>query len=281
MIDPFLILTPILMLFVVSLLAFVGCDRLYGVYPVYPVYDAPTLQGTAGDATVSLSWVPSSQGDAPTSYNVKRATTTGGPYQTIDTVSATNYTDAMLTNNTTYYYVVSATGDGAESPNSNELALTPEPTSTPFVTDEILGTVRQDFTGLVGMSIQVGANPISVLALGRWVGPGNTNAHTVKVVAASTGADVPGGSIMVPTAGETAGAFAYAYLPAAVVLNPNTAYYIVSQETMGADIFYDHDTTLQTTNVATVTGAVYSTGGTTYSIGGTGMYSYGPVDFRY
>jgi len=85
---------------------------------------APTgLAATAGNARVSLSWTASS---GATSYNVKRATVTGGPYTTIATgVTATTFTDTGLANGTTFFYVVSAVNAGAESPNSNQAQATP------------------------------------------------------------------------------------------------------------------------------------------------------------
>ncbi len=86
---------------------------------------APTgLTATAGPGVkkVSLSWTASSEA---TSYNVKRSTTSGGPYTTVATgVTTTSYTDMFLTSGTTYYYVVSALNSAGESPNSNEASAT-------------------------------------------------------------------------------------------------------------------------------------------------------------
>jgi len=85
---------------------------------------APTgLTATAGNAQVALSWAASS---GATSYTVKRATTSGGPYTTVATgVTATSYTNTGLTNGTTYYYVVSATNSAGESTNSSQTSATP------------------------------------------------------------------------------------------------------------------------------------------------------------
>jgi len=80
------------------------------------------LQATAGSAQVSLTWSASS---GATSYNVKRATTTGGPYTTIASPATTNYTDTGLTNGTAYYYVVSAVNSAGESANSAQVSATP------------------------------------------------------------------------------------------------------------------------------------------------------------
>ena len=87
---------------------------------------APTgLAATAGDAQVNLGWTASS---FATSYNVKRAIASAGPYTTIGTTTAptVTYTDSSgLNNGTTYYYVVSATGAGGTSPESSPVSATP------------------------------------------------------------------------------------------------------------------------------------------------------------
>jgi len=89
-----------------------------------PVPNAPTgLSAAAGNAQVALTWTASS---GATSYNVKRSTTSGSGYVTIGSASTTSYTDTTAANGTTYYYVVSEV-NGAESPNSTEVAATPEP----------------------------------------------------------------------------------------------------------------------------------------------------------
>src|SRR5262249_42748542 len=87
--------------------------------------DPPTnLSATAGDGTVSLAWNTS---DTAKSYNVKRATTSGGPYTQIATTTANTYNDVGLTNGTTYYYVVSAVNSAGESANSAQASATPGP----------------------------------------------------------------------------------------------------------------------------------------------------------
>ncbi len=93
--------------------------------PVAPTQPpaAPTgLQTTAGNAQVALGWTASA---TATSYNVKRGTTTGGPYTTISSPTATTFTDTGLTNGTTYFYVVSALNAAGESANSAQASATP------------------------------------------------------------------------------------------------------------------------------------------------------------
>jgi hypothetical protein len=94
---------------------------------------APTgVSATAGDAQVTLAWNPVS---GATSYNVKRGTTTGGPYTTVATVATNADTDTGLTNGTTYYYVITAVNSVGESPNSAEVNATPQPSLPPAPTN--------------------------------------------------------------------------------------------------------------------------------------------------
>src|ERR1700719_4716509 len=81
------------------------------------------LFAIAGDTQASLNWTASS---VALSYNVKRSTTSGGPYTTVAThITTINYSDTGLTNGTTYYYVVSAVNSCGESGNSNQVSMTP------------------------------------------------------------------------------------------------------------------------------------------------------------
>jgi hypothetical protein len=85
---------------------------------------APTgLTAIVGNGQATLTWnaVPGAIG-----YNVKRSSTSGSGYTVIaNGVTGTNYTDLTLSNNTTYYYVVSAVSGSEESANSLEVSATP------------------------------------------------------------------------------------------------------------------------------------------------------------
>ncbi len=70
---------------------------------------------------IKLTWNASS---GATSYNIKRATTSGGPYTTVATSTGTTYTNTGLTSGTTYHYVVSAVNTSGESGNSNQASAT-------------------------------------------------------------------------------------------------------------------------------------------------------------
>lgn len=190
------------------------------------------------------------------------------------TTPATVSTD----NGTQFRCVVS----GAVTSNAATLTVLSGGPSTAFVTSTSLGgTHRNDFTGVVGFTIAVGNSPLTVTSVGRMVMAGNTLSHVVKFVD-HTGADIPGGSATVNTAGGTPGTFAYATLSTPITLNANTTYYLVSQETSGGDRWFDYyTTTLQTTNAAAVNGPIWSSGNSYNFVFGYPGSSYVPVDFKY
>lgn len=70
-------------------------------------------------------------------YSVKRSTTSGGPYTIIappPVLTANDFADKGLSPGITYYYVVSATGVGGDSANSEQtFAATPNPPPQPLI----------------------------------------------------------------------------------------------------------------------------------------------------
>jgi cellulose 1,4-beta-cellobiosidase len=89
---------------------------------------APASLSAIADSSgqVALSWHASV---SASSYHLKRALSSGGPYVTVACTNSTSYTDSGLTNGVTYYYVVSAayTGNpdaGGESADSAEVSAT-------------------------------------------------------------------------------------------------------------------------------------------------------------
>jgi Fibronectin type III domain len=91
---------------------------------------APTgLLASPGNAQVMLNWSAST---GASSYNVKRATTSGGPYTIIATgVASPSYLNTGLANGTTYHYVVTAVNSFGESGNSNQASATPQGVQNP------------------------------------------------------------------------------------------------------------------------------------------------------
>ncbi len=98
-----------------------SADSTYvGATPQAPPAAPANLTAATGTkrGQIKLAWNASS---GATSYNVKRSTTSGGPYTTVKTgVTSATYTDSKLTSGRVYYYVVSAVNAGGESPNSNQ-----------------------------------------------------------------------------------------------------------------------------------------------------------------
>lgn len=101
--------------------------------PPWPVTPAG-LVAVAGNGTIKLSWLPAA---GATSYNLKRATVSGGPYGTLASLTTASYSDAGLVNGITYYYVVSALNAGGEGVNSREVSATPQVFATAYWTNLI------------------------------------------------------------------------------------------------------------------------------------------------
>jgi len=83
--------------------------------------DVPILTSVSGgDSQVVIKW---GSAIGATSYRVKRAEVSGGPYTTIVSgLTTRSYTDTTVTNGNIYYYVVSAISSNRESANSIEIS---------------------------------------------------------------------------------------------------------------------------------------------------------------
>ncbi|NDJ76073.1 MAG: hypothetical protein GYB65_07420 [Chloroflexi bacterium] len=84
------------------------------------------LVGFPDDSDASLIWVGGTEG---ITYQIERATESGGPYDVIaEGVSDTAYTDTTISDDgTAYYYVVTAVIDGEEVGTTNEASVAPLP----------------------------------------------------------------------------------------------------------------------------------------------------------
>jgi fibronectin type 3 domain-containing protein len=103
--------------------------------PVGPPPVPAGVAATPGNASVLTGWTASF---GATSYKVKRATVSGGPYTQVGTPATNSFNNTGLTNATTYYYVVSAVGPNGESANSAQVAATPQ--AAPAAPTNLLGT---------------------------------------------------------------------------------------------------------------------------------------------
>jgi polygalacturonase/pectin methylesterase-like acyl-CoA thioesterase/fibronectin type 3 domain-containing protein len=80
------------------------------------------LYAFAGNTKATIGWTAVTEA---ISYNVKRSTVSGGPYQQIANVAPSSYNDSNLLNDTAYYYVISAVTAYGESTDSAQIAVTP------------------------------------------------------------------------------------------------------------------------------------------------------------
>jgi len=158
---------------------------------------APTgLSATGGNAQVNLGW-PASSG--ATSYRVKRATSSGGPYTQIGAPTSTSHTDTAVSNGTAYYYVVTAVNSAGESGNS------PQATATPVASTGIPATP--------GMLMAVSSNGRVTL---NWGASSGATSYNVKRTMTSGGPYYPLANVSTTTFADHG------------VLNNNTYYYVVS-----------------------------------------------------
>jgi polygalacturonase len=103
-----------------------GVVNLIVALPAPPAPTNFTASGT--NLLINLKWNVVS---GAASYNLKRGTANGGPYPAVFSgLTATNYSDAAVTNAVTYFYVVTAVS-GGESTNSLQASAVPLPSSAP------------------------------------------------------------------------------------------------------------------------------------------------------
>ncbi len=111
----------------------VGVAATWGATPEPPA-SVPAPPGgivvTPGNGKIVLTW---KSANGATSYHLKRATTSGGPYTTIASPTCLCSTSLGLTNGTTYYFVVSAVNSAGESANSAQVSATPTGAAEPAV----------------------------------------------------------------------------------------------------------------------------------------------------
>lgn len=172
--------------------------------------------------------------------------------------------------------------------SSEEPPAEPEPTPLPVLFQgkkglvtgiQKAGVIRNNWSGWVGMKITVGNSPLTVTALGRADLGGSLGVHRMRIVEAATESDLlddPVRLVMTQAAGN--GDFKYVQLPAPVVLQANTSYYILSEEKVGEDLWYDSDLKVKSTPAATVDIGIWSN---TFRTGVAAGNSFVGVDLLY
>jgi fibronectin type 3 domain-containing protein len=111
-----------------------------------PVPEAPeTVTIITDDAQAHLSWTaPSGAG----TYTVKRSLNSSGPYSVITSgLTTTSFNDTLLTNDVTYFYLITSTNTWGEGPPSAAVAVTPTALRVYYKFDETTGTVAADSSG--------------------------------------------------------------------------------------------------------------------------------------
>ncbi len=142
------------------------------------------LAASPGIAQVNLSW---NETAGAISYNVKRATTSGGPYTTVATgITSTAYTDSGLTNGTTYFYVVSAVNPCGESANSAEASSTPQASfnGTSIFTTQTPAGSYNDGPYELGVKFQSSRDG-NILSVRYYKVAGETGTHVGRIWTAS------------------------------------------------------------------------------------------------
>jgi len=115
-----------------------------------------SLDGTAGDATVSLTWAAS---EGATQYKIFRKES-GGTAAQIAVVKALAYTDNTVVNGTTYVYEVVANNIGGDAPASAPLSLKPV-LPPPVLPVQVTGVVAVAGNSRVDLSWAAAANATS------------------------------------------------------------------------------------------------------------------------
>jgi hypothetical protein len=155
----------------------------------------------------------------------------------------------------------------------------------PFIKRETPGTLRND-TAFFGMAIVVGPDPLRVQTLGRFFITGNDGAHRIRLIDADDVNKAQLAQVTVNMADFTEGTYQYGWVSTSVILHPGQRYYIICEEEISGDAFYDQDTMVrydepQTVDPATVESAVYSDAPGLYVPVAGADHAYGPVNFEY
>jgi fibronectin type 3 domain-containing protein len=220
--------------YVVSAVNAGGESANSGQVSATPTAGAPAtptgLVATPGNAQVSLTWTAVT---GATSYNVKRSTTSGGPYTTVSSPTTNSYTNTGLTNGTTYFYVVSAVNGGGESANSTQVSAMPvSPPATP-----------------TGFTATPGNTQVSL----GWTAVSGATSYNVKRATVSGG---PYTTVSSPTTNSQTD----------TGLTNGTAYfYVVSAVNAGGESA--NSTQVSATPIASGAGALFVVGSTTLGAG--------------
>jgi ELWxxDGT repeat protein len=162
--------------------------------PQVPAPPAPTgVVATPGNAKVALSWSPSA---GAATYTVYRGTASGAETLVQAGVPGTSFLDAGLTNGQHYFYQVTASNPGGESPRSAEVSATPSapPTLVGYhefgVGAGVGGTAQAQFFNPDG-TLRYSLNAFPGVAGGVRVASADFNGDGVADLVVGTGPGTP------------------------------------------------------------------------------------------
>lgn len=153
-----------------------------GVTPSAPL----AVIATAGAAQIDLAWSVPSIGSGTITYNILRGTSPGSETSLATGVSGLVYTDSSASYGTTYYYVITATGNGGTSPTSSEVSATPTGTTAYYAFGSKQLNVVTGVTATASTASNCLTSPSTTAGIvaGQWVSSGNWSlAANTKVVA--------------------------------------------------------------------------------------------------
>ncbi|WP_248924448.1 Ig-like domain-containing protein [Paenibacillus hamazuiensis] len=111
-------------------------------------YKATGVSVSRSEADLQITWSPA---ERATAYQVKRSLTPSGPYTTIATVPATEYTDTQVEPGVNYFYVIKSVNSYGESIENSE-----ERNGALLGTPAAVFLINDDFENAVNGTIPVG-----------------------------------------------------------------------------------------------------------------------------
>jgi hypothetical protein len=106
-------------------------QNLYSGIPLAPPTAPTGLTAAAAAGQVALSWNGTAETDG---YNVKRSTTSGGPYSIVaSNLTSATFTNTGLVNGMWYYYVVASVNLAGQSTNSAQASAFPIASTPPAI----------------------------------------------------------------------------------------------------------------------------------------------------
>jgi hypothetical protein len=187
----------------------------------------------------------------------------------------------QLQNGTPYYFEVNATVGGQETPDSEEKSAVPGIYGVPtnLVKSAMFGVPRK-LDGQMGIGVVIGSNRIQAIGVRRAVVGGNTQVHRVRIIDKASGMEKAAADVA--TAGVAANSYAEAAISPGVILEANATYYILSDESVNGDEFFDvQNSTVATTTAASREFAAFGDFAGHYTESPVNNQGYGPSDVIY